>query len=376
MSKKANQDAYKKLWKWFILVTILLVICFTGYVLLERYGNSALEQRRAEVAAQNDELIAQHEQAVKELADNQVKPEDPQWPTAAPSGWDVLDVSTFSVNNPRSVAVERNELIRGGMMLLNQYDHSLPADFPEGEIVPVYTLDKTIPVSGSSVRLFPVAIDALSKMLAGAKEAGLEDYLIEEGYRTNDVQTTYFNEEMAKYVDKYTGDALIAYTKKYVNYPGTSEYQSGLSFRISRWRNDTTFHGVKFVESEHSDWLVANSWQYGFVFRFPVEGYPNATVHDKSYKTGETKKLMIYRYVGAPHSTAMHVLDLCMEEYIEYLAAHPHIAIYQDGQLKYEITRVSAPASNGGVTAQINQAAVSYAVSTDNMGGVITSMTY
>lgn len=375
MSKATKQDAYKKLWKWFILVTILLVICFAGYILLDRYGDTALEARRADVQAQNDVLIAQHEQAKKELAASQTKPEDPQWPSAAPSGWDVIDVSTFPLANARNESVTRDDLIMGGLMLLNQFDHTLPSGFPEDKIVPVYSLDKTIPVSGSSVKLFPVAIDALNKMLAGAKDVGLEDYLIEEGYRTNDVQTTYFNEEMTNHVDKYNGDALIAHTQKYVNYPGTSEYQSGLSFRISRWRNDTTFHGVKFIESEHSDWLVANAWQYGFIFRFPVEGYPNATVHDKSYKTGESKKLMIYRYVGVQHATVMHILDLCMEEYIEYLAAHPHIAVYEDGQLRYEITRVSDPGGTS-VSVQYTSAAASHSVSTDNMGGVIVAMTY
>ena len=119
-----------------------------------------------------------------------------------------------------------------------------------------------------------------------------------------------------------------------------------------------------------------NSWKYGIVFRFPVYGYPNDTVTDKSFKTGESKKLRIYRYVGEANAAVMHTMDFCMEEYIEYLMDHPHIEVYEDGVKRYEILRVEGGASGEDVTVQVSTTAQSYSVSYDNMNGLVIAMTY
>ena len=69
-----------------------------------------------------------------------------------------------------------------------------------------------------------------------------------------------------------------------------------------------------------------------------------------------------------------------MEEYIEYLIQHPHIAVYQDGQLKYEIVRTEGY-YGGDATVQVTRSAQEVSVSTDNMenngmGGLIITMAY
>ena len=72
----------------------------------------------------------------------------------------------------------------------------------------------------------------------------------------------------------------------------------------------------------------------------------------------------------------MRALDMCMEEYIEYLVKHPHIAVYENGVLRYEITRTAGGDTAADVSVSVSRAAKDYTLSTDNMGGVITSMTY
>ena len=42
-----------------------------------------------------------------------------------------------------------------------------------------------------------------------------------------------FTARMDALSDKYSGTILTEQAKKTVNYPGTSEYQTGLSFRIA-----------------------------------------------------------------------------------------------------------------------------------------------
>ncbi|MBE5783965.1 MAG: D-alanyl-D-alanine carboxypeptidase family protein [Clostridiales bacterium] len=375
MAKAEHANAYGKLIRILIVLFVLVVVCLAGYVMMDK--SIQMQQQENELRAQeeNARLQAQYQQAKAEETAKLEQGESVQWPSPKGEGTEVLDLTGYPLVNTVSVRATRQELITGGMMLLNHW-HSQPADFPESELLSIVSVDKSVPVSGSDVRLFPNAINALIEMLAAAKADGLENYLIDEGYRTNDAQQEYYAKEEALYLNRYSGEALVNKVRQSVNVPGTSEYQSGFSFRVDRYlRGDAEFNDAKFQTTEHSDWLVENSWKYGFVFRFPVEGYPNATVHDKAYKTGESKKLSVYRYVGEANAAVMHEMNFCMEEYIEYLLAHPHIALYENGVLKYEVVRVEYNGS-GDVQVEITRSAKDYTVSMDNMGGVIVCMSY
>ena len=77
----------------------------------------------------------------------------------------------------------------------------------------------------------------------------------------------------------------------------------------------------------------------------------------------------------AGNADAMEQLGMCMEEYVEYLMAHPHIAVYENGKLKYEITRVSYN-NQPTATVEVSRNAAEYTVSMDNCGGVIVCMSY
>ena len=377
MAKKSKSSAYRKLVTILIVLFVLLAICAAGYFLLDQSIKTQEEESARAAADENARLEEQYRQAKAEETAKQSQGESQQWPKPKASGWDVLDLSDFPVMNTFSAEVSRKDLLLGGMMLLNHW-HAIPADFPTSELVGVHATDKTIPVSSSKVQLFPAAVTALSQTLQAAKEAGFEGYIIDEAFRSNETQQANYDKEAAKYAETLNGEALKEKVSKSVNYPGTSEYQSGFSFRVDRYKKgDTEFMNQKFQNMDMSDWLLAHSWEHGVIFRFPVQGYPNATVEDKSYKTGENKKMSIYRYVGKGNAAVMHVMDFCMEEYIEYLMAHPHIALYEDGVLKYEIVRTPGGSTEGaGSTVQISRAAKDYSVSMDNCGGIITVMSY
>ena len=382
MAKKQNANAYGVLIRIMIVLFVLVLLCVAGYVLMDQSIKAQEEENAARAQAQNEQMLAEYQQAKEdEEFQAQIDAElAAQWPAPKLEGWDIVDLTDYAVQNPTTVSVTREELLLGGMMLLNHW-HSQPADFPESEIRPVYSTTKNIPVKDSTVRLFPVAISALERMLQAAKEAGYEGYVINEGFRSNSTQEEYYQKEADKYADRLFGDALVEKVRQSVNYPGTSEYQSGFSFMVDRYLKDSPIMDYKFQDLEMSDWLLEHSWEYGIIFRFPVQGYPNKTVSDKSYKTGESKKLSIYRYVGEANAAVMHIMNFCMEEYIEYLMAHPHIAVYQDGELRYEIVRQEIGYNTGSVTITINSECWnSYTASIDNMtgdlAGVIVTMTY
>lgn len=373
---KQKKDAYRKLTRIVIVLFVFLVACGVGYMLVDQSIVAQTEENQMRADEENQQRAANYRQVINEERQRFAQETAIVWPEPKGDAWEILDLSSYPVKNAIPIAATRQELMTGGLMLLNHW-HSQPFDFPESELVSMTRVDKSVPVSNSSVKLFPNAAYALSEMLAAAKEEGLENFLIEEAFRTNASQQDYYDEEASRYVNSLYGDALVAKVRQSVNVPGTSEYQSGFSFRVDRWlQGDAEFNDPKFQTTEHSDWLLENSWKYGFIFRFPVEGYPNATVTDKSYKTGESKKLSVYRYVGKPHAEIMHEMNFCMEEYIEYLMDHPHIAVYKNGQKVYEITWQPLSNSYSGASVEIDSAANEYSVSMDNVGGVITCMVF
>ena len=181
---------------------------------------------------------------------------------------------------------------------------------------------------------------------------------------------------MTKLASKYSGDALIEAAMKEVNRPGTSEYNSGLSFELRLYdRNDPDVGTPKYSTTAEGKWMNENCWKYGIVFRFPQNTWPLETSTDKSFKTGVSKHLNLYRYVGKGNAAVMHYMDFTMEEYIEYLEEHPHIALYVDDTLLYEVYRQPVGDAQT-IDVQLTYNARSHESSLDNMGGVITVFSY
>ena len=116
-----------------------------------------------------------------------------------------------------------------------------------------------------------------------------------------------------------------------------------------------------------------NCWKYGLIFRFPLDEWPLSTSQDKKDKTGVSIQLNLYRFVGKGNAAAMHYLDLCLEEYVEYLHAHPHIALYENGDLKYEIY---AQYVGDADTFMIDVTSAPHVSSLDNMCYVVTVFEY
>ena len=386
MSKGKGTNEYQQLIRILLVVFVILALVVAFYFLIDGTIKEMEEQNMANAKEAQERIDTDYDIALQEHNDlinsakkNQVS-EDKPWPQAKAEGWDVIDLTGYGVERAYDVKATREEMMMGGMMLVNRW-HELPADYYEvadANMLTVHQAASTVQVKDGSVKLLPNALAALVNMFKDAEtQAQLTHFLIEEGYRTKEKQEQYYAEVESKYAANFDGEVLKQKTiAAGVNYPGTSEYQSGFAFNPRRYnREDSEFNKVKFYETPHSDWLLENSWKYGFVFRFPVNGYPNETVEDKSFKTGESKKLMIYRYVGEGHAAAMKQLDMCMEEYVEYLMAHPHIAVYENGKLKYEITRVSYN-NQPTATVEVSRNAAEYTVSMDNCGGVIVCMKY
>lgn len=295
--------------------------------------------------------------------------------------WRIAEEAAAAPENTRMITVERNALLTGGMMLVNAW-HALPDVYftsqVENELVSVGNASNwKIPARNANVRVYPVAFDALAAALADATAKELKHFTAWEGYRTNDDQSALFTARAEKLSSKYSGDTLIQETKKYVNYPGTSEYQTGMSFILRLYDSkDAAVNNLVFQESEQGKWFTGNSWRYGLVFRFPTKDYPNSAWEDKSYKTGISTEMNLYRYVGKAHAAAMTVMGYCLEEYVEFLIDHPHFSIYEGDKLLYEIYRIPSDMARESYDLIVPNPASDYQASFDNMGGIVMAYAY
>lgn len=369
---KRKTDPIRTLIRGAILLAVGAAVCAGIFYGLNRFEASALDQKIKDTKAINQKREQDFAAAVADYQSAAQKGQNLAWPAPKKEGWDVVDVSTFALENTQRYTADRATLLAGGMMLVNAW-HKLPEDYSVDTAQSVMAAtDRRVAVADKDVKLFRPAIDAIEAMLKDAATAGLKDIFVSAGLRTMQRQQEMFDAEKAKLEDKYSGETLIEQTKMKVNEPGTSEYQSGFAFEMSLYPNPNK---LSFQGSDQGKWITENCWKYGFAFRFPAKDFPNPSWIDKSYKTGVTITLNLYRWVGVPHSTVMKQLDLCLEEYVEYLIQHPHLVVYENGVPKYEIYR-SQVGDSATVEYDVPLAATNHIASLDNMGGLITAFFY
>ncbi|MGI6214295.1 MAG: M15 family metallopeptidase [Christensenellales bacterium] len=380
MAKEKTKDPYRKLTKIMIVLLVLAVLLAVAWFLLDQYSKGQHADAQAKIDAENEQLIEDYEQKVAERKKLALQKPETEMPSPKAQGWDILDMSDYPVEGSTEVTTDRVDSLQGGLMLLNRW-HGLPGDFSivEKEIVSVMEVsDYSIPVSGRDVKLFPNAIQAFKNFLDYAKEEhNLEYYIVRGGYRTMNQQTEYWNNEIQRYPNR-EGDGLIEAARRNVSFPGTSDYQSGLSFQVDIYsRDDSVINTTKFQTSPQAELLNNEGWKFGIVFRFPAQNYPYPDTVDKDYATGiDNARLQMdaYRYVGIPHAAVMHIKGFCLEEYIDFLIEHPHIQVFEDGALKYEIYRI--PETGQEQKHIIPDNAADFFVSTDNMGGLVAAISY
>ena len=377
MKNQKRRDPIKVMLVWTVCLAVLAAgALFLGNAITD-YRAKTLESRQQAARETNEKRDQEYAKALAEYEQSTQSGANLAWPAQKTEGWDVIDLTSYPLENATIITVNRSDVMNNGMLLVNEW-HSRPDDFSEENLVSIgkYTSGK-LQVDNYNLQLFPVAIDALVSAVNDAKALGYENYIVEEAYRSWDAQNELFNKYMEKYADSYTGDALIERTKRDVNYPGTSEFNSGLAFTLRLYKKgDAEVNKSTYVNTAEGQWMSENCWKYGLVFRFPKTDYPVKGTADKSYKTGVGVSLRAYRYVGRGNAAVMHTLDLCLEEYIVYLQEHPHIAVFEDGALRYEIARQYVGDDASSFQIQVTNRAKGYVSSLDNMGGVITVFEY
>ncbi|MBQ8696836.1 MAG: M15 family metallopeptidase, partial [Clostridia bacterium] len=123
-------------------------------------------------------------------------------------------------------------------------------------------------------------------------------------YRSYSEQSYLHEQRKAQYASY--GDKAGEMAAKIVQYPGASEHQSGLCCDM----HNIPSADVSFEYQDAAKWLEENCYKFGYILRYPK---------DKTEITKVSYEPWHFRYVGRYHASKMHELDMCLEEYWEYL---------------------------------------------------------
>ena len=178
-------------------------------------------------------------------------------------------------------------------LTLANYENILPEDFE----VEVANIDET--------RQFDArAIDELTQMMNDMRKAGISNIWVQSAYRSVERQKELYDESIKKHLSQgKTQEEATRLTDEYINKPGSSDHNLGLAV-------DFNYVDNKFEDLDGFKWLKENAEKYGFILRYPK---------DKEEITKISYESWHWRYVGQEHAKKMNELNMCLEEYIEYL---------------------------------------------------------
>ena len=150
--------------------------------------------------------------------------------------------------------------------------------------------------------------DSLTNMLSDARKQGLNPVIC-SSYRTRQKQERLYKNKVNEYIwdgyNKETAEELASY---WVAIPGTGEHQTGLAVDIVS--NEYQILDEKQEQTKEQQWLMENSYKYGFILRYPTEKKEITMINYEPWH---------YRYVGVENATYIKEHNICLEEYIEYL---------------------------------------------------------
>ncbi|MCL1822869.1 MAG: M15 family metallopeptidase [Oscillospiraceae bacterium] len=151
--------------------------------------------------------------------------------------------------------------------------------------------------------------DYAIQMLEDAKKAGI-NLMVISGYRTELLQQQNFDALMQEFIDKgHTKEQAYNLTKQEIALPGTSEHNAGLALDIlsEDWYMHHTSLTNDFDKTAEFNWLVGNSWKYGFILRYP---------DDKTPVTGIIYEPWHFRFIGVKRAKEVYESGLCLEEFM------------------------------------------------------------
>lgn len=150
-------------------------------------------------------------------------------------------------------------------------------------------------------------VPALEALLQAAEEEGVPLKLV-SGYVSPEEQDELFQQEVERLIKEENYSRVMAEQTASQNVaPGNQDdSQTGMSVVVQAEEKSG-----KFSSTAQYRWLYRHCIEYGFVFRYP-EG--------KTSYTGRDFDPSCIRYVGEKAAARMRQLQMCLEEYVDYVS--------------------------------------------------------
>lgn len=175
-------------------------------------------------------------------------------------------------------------------ILVNKY-YYLEEDYDAGNIEKI-----SLQYAYANNSIKDEVYDAFIEMWTSAKEEGIT-LIINSSYREYTWQE--------KVYENYKSTRGEAYADTYAARPGYSEHQTGLALDIASYPANYK----DFEDTEAYQWLLKNSYKYGFILRYP-KGKENIT--------GYNFEPWHYRYLGIELAKKVHDSGLTYDEYYAF----------------------------------------------------------
>lgn len=179
-------------------------------------------------------------------------------------------------------------LVNGKNPLPDSYDSDVRASLVE--------IDEQYRNNNYVTKIHKDVYPYITAMVAKAQKDGV-DLKVWSPFRSYGDQKVLFQRK----VDSFGGDEEKAAT--IVARPGTSEHNTGLCA-------DFNMASSKFADTEMYRWMAENAEDFGFIMRYR---------EDKQPITGVIHESWHWRFVGINAAKEINKLDMCLEEYVEYL---------------------------------------------------------
>ena len=183
------------------------------------------------------------------------------------------------------------------------YSNIKSADTSKGSLILVnkyYSIDENYNANLETLgdgygkgKLNKEAAKHFREMVDAAKKDGITLKSV-SAYRSYSSQKTIYN----NYVNRDGRAKADTYSAR----PGHSEHNTGLAVDIN-----TASSSAHFEKTKEYDWLINNSYKYGFILRYP---------ENKMFITGYKYEPWHYRYLNVETATKIHELDVTYEEYL------------------------------------------------------------
>ena len=232
---------------------------------------------------------------------------------------DMIRVSLEELKNDGRIQMQQ------GLMLINM-DYPLQEAF-EAELSQY---------KETNVKMNRCMLDAYEELCAAVLAKSDDTLYISSDYRTEEKQLEVFREDPSTAIK-----------------PGSSEHQAGLALDIYV----PYYGGYGFIKTEAGQFVNSNSWEYGFIIRYPVFGKKTTDIKYEPWHI---------RYVGEPHAKIIYNNHITLEEYI--LSLNDGVWYETDG---YLISRQRLAADE---TLSIPETYSNAVISPDNTGSYIITI--